>query len=193
MVAGAPSDRGLPEEGSMFESWQEVFFETVLGIGAYQDLVQGRNGSDEMEGRSAVARIIVRQRRPQPSLDGEDGPYPVSGMAVEPFADAELRYLQLVASRKSGQLSAKRFRDEVRSLAVTDGESKTWILGPEDGQWHRRVHDRWVTEIPPRRFVCPGCRHHNLTRHSFCVECGTALSAVGSKKTGSDKVASRNK
>ena len=99
-------------------------------------------------------------------------PFPV---AVEPFADAELRYLELVAARKSGRPDHRAFRSAVRALAVKDGEGREWILGPEDGQWHRREHDRWITANPPRRLVCPQCGYHNLTRHSFCVECGAGL------------------
>ncbi len=103
-------------------------------------------------------------------------------MAVEPFALAELRYFELVAARKGGNLDARTFRQGVRALAVKDMEGREWILGPEDGQWHHRNHDRWVTANPPRRLVCPGCGHHNLTRHSFCVECGKALVKSGTTR-----------
>lgn len=104
-------------------------------------------------------------------------------MAVEPFALAELRYFELVASRKSGNLDAPTFRKAVRALAVKDMEGREWILGPEDGQWHHREHDRWITANPPRRLVCPYCGHHNLTRHSFCVECGKALVKTGANRS----------
>jgi len=101
-------------------------------------------------------------------------------VAVEPFAIAEMRYFELVASRKGGQIDARTFRSAVRALAVRDLEGREWILGPEDGQWHHREHDRWVTGNPPRRLVCPACEHHNLTRHSFCTECGRILARNGS-------------
>jgi hypothetical protein len=96
-------------------------------------------------------------------------------VAVEPFALAEIRYFELVASRKAGVLDAPNFRKRVRALSVRDMEGREWILGPEDGQWHHREHVRWITANPPRRLVCPACGHHNLTRHSFCVECGKIL------------------
>jgi hypothetical protein len=96
-------------------------------------------------------------------------------VAIEPFAAAEMRYFELVAARKGGSLDAPTFRLGVRALAVKDMEGREWILGPEDGQWHHRLHDRWVTANPPRRLVCPACSHHNLVRHSFCVECGKSL------------------
>jgi hypothetical protein len=98
-------------------------------------------------------------------------------VATEPFADAELRYFELVAARKSGRLEHRDFRLAVRALAVLDGEGREWILGPEDGQWHTREHDRWVAGNPPRRLVCTDCGYHNLTRHSFCVQCGKVLRA----------------
>jgi len=82
-------------------------------------------------------------------------------------------------------MDAPSFRQAVRALAVKDMEGREWILGPEDGQWHHRQHDRWVTANPPRRLVCPGCGHHNLTRHSFCVECGRTLMTKDGSKNGS--------
>lgn len=96
-------------------------------------------------------------------------------MAVEPFALAELRYFELLAARKAGSLDVRSFRQSVRALSVRDMEGREWILGPEDGQWHHRQHDRWITANPPRRLVCPSCGHHNLVRHSYCVECGKPL------------------
>jgi hypothetical protein len=63
----------------------------------------------------------------------------------------------------------------VRSLFVHDAEGREWVIGPEDGNWYRREHGRWLSGEPPRRFVCQHCDHHNLTRHSFCVECGVML------------------
>jgi hypothetical protein len=67
----------------------------------------------------------------------------------------------------------------VRGLAVVDGEGRSWVLGPEDGSWYRNDRERWVPAEPPRRLVCQQCGHHNLTRHSFCVECGAQLNRAG--------------
>ncbi|HEX6547999.1 MAG TPA: hypothetical protein VF134_04585 [Candidatus Dormibacteraeota bacterium] len=97
-------------------------------------------------------------------------------MAVDPFGLAEVRYHELVAERRRRALDARAFRAAVRALAVSDGEGRMWVLGPEDGTWYRRDPDRWVPAEPPRRLVCPHCGHHNLTRHSFCVDCGRRLS-----------------
>lgn len=97
-------------------------------------------------------------------------------VAVDPFSDAETRYRDLVEQRRTGSLQARAFRLAVRDLAVLDGEGGRWMLGPEDGIWYRRERERWLQADPPRRLVCPSCGHHNLGRHSFCVECGQRLS-----------------
>lgn len=96
-------------------------------------------------------------------------------MAVDPFAEAESRFKGLVEERRNGGLQARAFRLAVRDLAVLDGEGRRWMLGPEDGIWYRRERERWLQADPPRRLVCPSCGHHNLGRHSFCVECGRRL------------------
>ena len=95
--------------------------------------------------------------------------------AVEPFTDAETRYHVLVDERHQGRLDPRSFRSAVRALLVHDGEGREWVLGPEDGNWYRRDHGRWLLSEPPRRLVCAHCGHHNLTRHAFCVECGVML------------------
>ena len=96
-------------------------------------------------------------------------------VAVDPFAEAEVRYKFLVDERRSGGLPPRAFRLAVRDLAVLDSEGRRWMLGPEDGIWYRRENERWLQADPPRRLVCPSCGHHNLGRHSFCVECGHRL------------------
>ena len=96
-------------------------------------------------------------------------------VAVDPFAEAELRYRDLVEERRIGTLQARAFRVAVRDLAVLDGEGRRWMMGPEDGIWYRRERERWLQADPPRRLVCSSCGHHNLGRHSFCVECGQRL------------------
>src|SRR5207245_358569 len=111
------------------------------------------------------------------------------GVAVDPFADAETRYRVLVDERRNGGIQARAFRLAVRDLAVLDGEGRRWMLGPEDGIWYRRERERWLQADPPRRLVCTSCGHHNLGRHSFCVECGQRLNrpstspSVGSAAT----------
>ena len=99
-------------------------------------------------------------------------------LAHEPFSAAEDAYRALVAERRAGRLPTRDFRAAVRALAVRDAEGREWILGPENGSWYRRDRDRWTNIEPPRRLVCPHCRHHNLLRHSFCVECGGRLDRV---------------
>lgn len=96
-------------------------------------------------------------------------------VAVDPFAEAETRYHTLVEERRNGGLPARAFRLAVRDLAVLDGEGRRWMLGPEDGIWYRRERERWLQADPPRRLVCTSCGHHNLGRHSYCVECGQRL------------------
>ena len=96
-------------------------------------------------------------------------------MATDPFAIAELRYRELVEERRRTRMEPRAFRAAVRGLAVEDGEGRVWVLGPEDGTWYRRDHDRWVAAEPPRRLLCAHCGHGNLPRHSFCVECGRRL------------------
>jgi hypothetical protein len=99
-------------------------------------------------------------------------------VAVDPFTEAESRYRQLVDERHAGSLGPRAFRAAVRDLAVRDGEGREWMLGPQDGGWYRHERARWIADEPPRRLVCPHCRHYNLTRHSFCVECGRRLVRV---------------
>jgi hypothetical protein len=96
-------------------------------------------------------------------------------LAVDPFEQAERGYRELAARRRTGAMDVRAFRAAVRELAVTDGEGRQWVLGPENGVWYRRDRDRWVEAEPPKRLVCPTCGHHNLGRHSFCVECGARL------------------
>ena len=96
-------------------------------------------------------------------------------MSLDPFGDAEDRYHRLVEDRKRGRIEVRAFRVAVKDLAVKDAEGREWMLGPEDGNWYRRDRERWLPSEPPRRLVCPTCRHHNLPRHSFCVECGGSL------------------
>ncbi|HEX6489685.1 MAG TPA: hypothetical protein VF137_12540 [Candidatus Dormibacteraeota bacterium] len=95
--------------------------------------------------------------------------------AIDPFERAEQRYRELVAQRRAKSLEPRAFRAAVRQLTVRDGEGRDWVLGPENGLWYRRDRDRWVEAEPPKRLVCPTCGHHNLARHSFCVECGRKL------------------
>jgi hypothetical protein len=96
-------------------------------------------------------------------------------VAVDPFADAEDKYKFLADERRTGNMQARAFRVAVRDLAVLDSEGRRWMLGPEDGIWYRRENERWLQADPPRRLVCGSCGHHNLGRHSFCVECGQRL------------------
>jgi len=96
-------------------------------------------------------------------------------VAVDPFSEAEVRYKSLVDERRSGGMPPRAFRLAVRDLAVLDSEGRRWMLGPEDGIWYRRENERWLQADPPRRLVCSSCGHHNLGRHSFCVECGQRL------------------
>jgi len=105
----------------------------------------------------------------------EGAPSDTLRVAVDPFAEAEIRYKFLVDERRSGGLQPRAFRLAVRDLAVLDSEGRRWMLGPEDGIWYRRENERWLQADPPRRLVCPSCGHHNLGRHSFCVECGHRL------------------
>lgn len=96
-------------------------------------------------------------------------------VAVDPFSEAEVRYKSLVHERRAGGMPPRAFRLAVRDLAVLDSEGRRWMLGPEDGIWYRRENERWLQADPPRRLVCSSCGHHNLGRHSFCVECGQRL------------------
>lgn len=96
-------------------------------------------------------------------------------VVVDPFGLAEERYRELVAERRRSGTQPRVFRAAVRELRVTDQEGREWSLGPENGIWYRRERDRWMEAEPPRRLVCPYCGHHNLQRHSFCVECGNRL------------------
>jgi len=89
-------------------------------------------------------------------------------VAVDPFGMAEHRFRTLQEERRQGVLDARAFRAAVRGLAVVDGEGRSWVLGPED-----------VPAEPPRRLVCQRCGQHNLTRHTFCVECGAQLNRAG--------------
>lgn len=138
----------------------------------------------EREPRELVRRMLVSPaRRAQRILHRPDSPplthsRPSSDtlrVAVDPFADAETRYRLLVEERRNGGLQARAFRLAVRDLAVLDGEGRRWMLGPEDGIWYRRERERWLQADPPRRLVCSSCGHHNLGRHSYCVECGQRL------------------
>ena len=100
-------------------------------------------------------------------------------MAIDPFSQAEERFRQLREDRRARRLQPRAFRAAVREQAVSDAEGRTWMLGPEDGTWYRRDPDRWVAAEPPRRLICPQCGHHNLSRHSFCVDCGGRLNRRG--------------
>lgn len=95
--------------------------------------------------------------------------------SLDPFERAEHGYRDLVVRRRAKELDVREFRAAVRELAVRDAEGRDWVLGPENGLWYRRDTDRWVEAEPPKRLVCPTCGHHNLARHSFCVECGRKL------------------
>jgi hypothetical protein len=126
--------------------------------------------------------FCVRRTGPADSTPGLIPPPPrlpaasdTLAVAVDPFADAEIRYRTLVEERRTGSLQARAFRIAVRDLAVLDSEGRRWMLGPEDGIWYRRERERWLQADPPRRLVCSSCGHHNLGRHSFCVECGQRL------------------
>src|ERR1700680_1152430 len=124
-----------------------------------------------------------RALRPWPNSTPPPAPHLIPGagardtlrVAVDPFAEAEIRYKFLVDERRSGGLQARAFRLAVRDLAVLDSEGRRWMLGPEDGIWDRRENERWLQADPPRRLVCPSCGHHNLGRHSFFVDAGERL------------------
>src|SRR5579884_4159346 len=98
-----------------------------------------------------------------------------SEAALDPFEEAERQYRELALRRRSKELDVRQFRAQVRELRVRDADGREWVLGPENGLWYRRDTDRWVEAEPPKRLVCPACGHHNLARHSFCVECGRKL------------------
>jgi len=100
-------------------------------------------------------------------------------VVLDPFGEAEERYHRLVETRKRDRVDARVFRAAVRELAVRDAENREWMIGPEDGLWYRRDRDQWIPAEPPRRLVCSSCGHHNLVRHSFCVECGARLGRAG--------------
>ncbi|TMG24612.1 MAG: hypothetical protein E6H95_12575, partial [Chloroflexi bacterium] len=70
-------------------------------------------------------------------------------MAVDPFAEAEIRYKFLVEERRTGNLQPRSYRVAVRDLAVLDSEGRRWMLGPEDGIWYRRENERWLQADPP--------------------------------------------
>ena len=93
--------------------------------------------------------------------------------------DAGPSLSEWVEQVRTGQLAVEATVDMVAAgtdhLAVLDGEGRRWMLGPEDGIWYRRERERWLQADPPRRLVCASCGHHNLGRHSFCVECGHRL------------------
>ena len=133
---------------------------------------EARRAPDRLELRGVVRRML---RALEPT-----GFYLIAGpilsrVAVDPFAEAEIRFKYLVEERRVGNLQPRAFRVAVRDLAVLDSEGRRWMLGPEDGMWYRRENERWLQSDPPRRLVCPSCGHHNLGRHSFCVECGQRL------------------
>jgi hypothetical protein len=131
-----------------------------------------------MLGPASRARPILHRACGRSQAGNQSGEATASDtlrVAVDPFADAEIRYRTLVEERRGGGLQARAFRLAVRDLAVLDSEGRRWMLGPEDGIWYRRERERWLQADPPRRLVCPSCGHHNLGRHSFCVECGQRL------------------
>ena len=66
----------------------------------------------------------------------------LSRVAVDPFAEAEIRFKYLVEERRVGNLQPRAFRVAVRDLAVLDSEGLRWMLGPEDGMWYRRENER---------------------------------------------------
>jgi hypothetical protein len=133
---------------------------------------EARRAPDRVELRDVVRRML---RALEPIGYYLIGSPILSGVAVDPFAEAEIRYKFLVEERSVGNLQPRAFRVAVRDLAVLDSEGRRWMLGPEDGIWYRRENERWLQADPPRRLVCPSCGHHNLGRHSFCVECGQRL------------------
>jgi hypothetical protein len=118
-------------------------------------------------------RVLVRRMLGPACRDGSDST--LWTVAVDPFGLAEARYKLLVEERRGGIMHPRAFRLAVRDLSVSDGEGRRWMLGPADGIWYRRESGRWLQADPPRRLVCPACSHHNLGRHSFCVECGHRL------------------
>jgi hypothetical protein len=145
--------------------------------------VEARREPDRDELRDVVRRML---RGPgaawilpcllgAPAKSRQGSPPYSQAVAVDPFAQAETRYRFLVEERRTGNLQPRAFRVAVRDLAVLDSEGRRWMLGPEDGIWYRRENERWLQADPPRRLVCPSCGHHNLGRHSFCVECGQRL------------------
>ena len=122
-----------------------------------------------------MLRALSRSRFYTEPRPGPATPRHTLRVALDPFTLAEHRYKSLVEQRRSAGLPARAFRLAVRDLAVLDSEGRRWMLGPEDGIWYRRENERWLQADPPRRLVCSSCGHHNLGRHSFCVECGQRL------------------
>ena len=98
-------------------------------------------------------------------------------MSVDPFAEAELRYRDLVEERRIGSLQARAFRVAVRDLAVLDGEGRRWMLGPEDGIWYRRERERWLQADPPRRWRswCRSTEQAFAPEHRQAVRGGSLL------------------
>src|SRR2546430_6814875 len=93
----------------------------------------------------------------------------LSGVAVDPFAEAEIRYRYLVDERRTGTLPPRAFRVAVRDLAVLDNEGRRWMLGPEDGIWYRREDGRGPQAGPPPRRGWFAVGGHHPRRHSLCV------------------------
>src|SRR5256886_4140886 len=89
----------------------------------------------------------------------------LSSVAVDPFAEAEVRYKFLVEERRIGNLQPRAFRVAVRDLAVLDNEGRRWMLGPEDGIWYRRGNESWLQADPPPRPVGPSCGPHHPGWH----------------------------
>ena len=56
-------------------------------------------------------------------------------MAVDPFAEAEVRYKVLVDERREGGLPPRAFRLAVRDLAVLDSEGRRWMRWSVTCSW----------------------------------------------------------
>jgi len=71
------------------------------------------------------------------------------------FAEAQQRYQQLAAQRRSGQISEETYRAAANQLRVQDTDGRWWAIDSKSGQWLAWNGTAWIPAAPPETRVLP--------------------------------------
>ncbi len=120
--------------------------------------------------------------------------------------DAEARYQELVAQRKSGKLTQDEWEQQLKALMLQDVKGRYWTIGAQTGRWYYYDGTRWTEATPDDgvftesgpiaaqptppaptpattgALLCPHCGFENLAGRSLCSRCGRDMGRASQER-----------